>query len=452
MCLHLSSSQALHAAAAGLIGALAGVWGATPSLAGGRVGAATSINNSVTGALGGRPFVVSVGDEVRLRETVQTDSSGQAHLLLDDDTDVAVLSRSTITIERYAPGSKLVSAPDGTFRVHTGHGTAGEPRFETSAGTLTPEGTQFWFDVRNGRITLDVQEGAVRFCPRGKSQAFCVLATSGHSVLGSAGEPARVILGMVGAPPPAPPPPPIRRWPIGFPSPGHDRGGYNPYPPPLPSNCAPMKNCGCPHYHGRGAGCWPGGDGRWTNNSGPNRAGGRWPTNTGGGTYTGSYPYGTGGWTNSGVSETGIGGTHTVKGSTGGNAGTVVSKPIFVKTKGAYAAGYLTHGSPAPYGGGLFQRAGRTAWRFRAPRASTWAGPASFSSKAFPRFESYLLMELQHFAHAGQAASVKFQGIDVLVLRRPRPGKRSKRSGGATAVTGGEAVGCGFLPGFAGGT
>ena len=45
MCLHLSSSQALHAAAAGLIGALAGVWGATPSLAGGRVGAATSIND-----------------------------------------------------------------------------------------------------------------------------------------------------------------------------------------------------------------------------------------------------------------------------------------------------------------------------------------------------------------------------------------------------------------------
>ena len=148
---------------------------------------------------------MSVGDEVKLRETVQTDGSGQAHLILINDTDVAILSRSTMTVERYARGSKVVSTPDGTFIVHTGHGTPGELHIDTSAGTLTPQGTRFWYDVRGGRLKLDVQEGAVRFCPRGKSQAFCVVATPGHTVVGSAGAPAQV-LGMAEPAPPSGPP------------------------------------------------------------------------------------------------------------------------------------------------------------------------------------------------------------------------------------------------------
>jgi FecR protein len=199
MSMHPTSSQASSRRAVGLFGVCAGFCVAVPALAAAPIGSATSVNQSVTGALSGRPFLVSVGDPVKLRETVRTDAFGQARLILVDDTDVAVLSGSTMTIERYAPGSKVVSAPDGTFLIHTGNGSPGELHVNTSAGTLTPQGTRFWFDVRGGHIKLDVQEGAVRFCPRGKGPAYCVVSIPGHDVIGSAGAPAQV-LGMVEPP------------------------------------------------------------------------------------------------------------------------------------------------------------------------------------------------------------------------------------------------------------
>jgi FecR protein len=203
MSMHPRSSRTLDMRPVGLFGVCAGLCVAVPALAAGPIGSATSVSQSVTGALSGRPSLVSVGDPVRLHETVRTDASGQARLTLVDDTDVAVLSGSTMTVERYAPGSKLVSAPDGTFQIHTGNGSPGELHVNTSAGTLTPQGTRFWFDVRGGHIKLDVQEGAVRFCPRGKGPAYCVVSTPGHDVIGSAGAPAQVF-GMVEQPRSAP--------------------------------------------------------------------------------------------------------------------------------------------------------------------------------------------------------------------------------------------------------
>jgi FecR protein len=245
MSLHPSSSPTLPRRAVCLFGVCAGLCVAAPTLAATTVGSAASINQSVTGALSGREFLVSVGDEVKLRETVRTDASGQARLLLVDDTDVAILSRSRMTVERYAPGSKVVSAPDGTFIVHTGHGSAGELHINTSAGTLTPQGTRFWFDVRGGRMKLDVQEGAVRFCPRGKSEIYCVVATPGHEVTGSAGVPAQV-QGMRELPPG----PPISPSPIIY-----NGGSTNTNvgrPPPL--NCYQTRSCGCGPYHRCGTG------------------------------------------------------------------------------------------------------------------------------------------------------------------------------------------------------
>ena len=191
MSIHPLSSPALSRRAVRLC-VCAGVCVSAPAFAAPAIGGAAAIKQSVTGALSGREVLMSVGDEVKLRETVHTNVSGQARLILVDDTDVAILSRSTMTIDRYEPGSKVMSTPDGTFIIHTGHGSEGELHINTSAGTLTPQGTRFWFDARGGRMKLDVQEGAVRFCPRGKSEAYCVVATPGYEVTGSAGAPARI--------------------------------------------------------------------------------------------------------------------------------------------------------------------------------------------------------------------------------------------------------------------
>ncbi len=344
MSLHPSSSQALQCGAVGLIGVLAGLCAAAPGVAApARVGTASSINDSVTGALGGRPFAVSVGDDVKLRETVQTDSSGQAHLLLVDDTDVAILSRSTMTIERYAPGSKLMSTPDGTFLVHTGRGTPGEPRFDTSAGTLVPQGTRFWFDVRNGRIKLDVQEGAVRFCPRGKSQAYCVLATPSHNVLGSAGAPAQV-LGMAGSPPP--PPPPAYPARINYPPQGYYPNTSNPeVPDPSPRASPP------PPAYPTGINYHPTGHYPNTNNPGVVHP---WPPNNCPGDGCGTR----------------AGGTWNPTGGGGESPDMVGNNAKYFKMNNSYANSYFAHPNPASYstpryGGGAFQRVGHSTWPFR---------------------------------------------------------------------------------------
>jgi hypothetical protein len=274
MSMHPTSSRASYTRAVGLFGVCAGFCVSAPALAAGPIGSAASINQSVTGALGGRPSLVSAGDPVRLHETMRTDASGQARLVLSDDTEVAVLSASTMTVERYAPGSKVVSAPDGTFQIHTGNGSPGELRVDTSAGTLTPQGTRFWFDVRGGHIKLDVQEGAVRFCPRGKGPAYCVVSTPGHDVIGSAGAPAQV-QGMVEPPPGAP----TNTRPVYY-------GGNNYYNNNTPNTTytSNPRDCGS---HGHGGRSCPGVTGGG-NNSGWNNSGGndgKYPKPTGG------YPY-----------------------------------------------------------------------------------------------------------------------------------------------------------------
>lgn len=385
MSLHPSSSQALHTGAIGLIGALAGMCVAEPALAGAaRVGTAASIDRSVTGNFGGGPVVMSVGDDVNLRETVQTDSSGQARLVLVDDTDVAVLSRSTITVERYAPGSKLVSTPDGTFLVHTRHRTPGEPQFDTSAGTLVPQGTRFWFDVRKGRIKLDVQEGAVRFCPRGKSQAYCVLATAGHAVLGSAGAPAQV-LGMSEPTPPAPPAPPVYPTGINY----HPTANYpntnntNAVPSWPRSHCVQMENCGCGQAGGYQSikghdGCGNGVDGGSnTAVRGPNGGESRWTKTGDGGTYTGSSWYRPPGHstTDSSGRKTGGGEGYPVDkwntpGASGTSAGVSWSNPKYSEMANSYTKSNLMRGNPAGnsmrgYPGPTFQAGARAAWPFR---------------------------------------------------------------------------------------
>lgn len=295
MSMHPTSSRASYVRAVGLFGVCAGFCVSAPALAAGPIGSAASINQSVTGALGGRPSLVSVGDQVRLHETVRTDASGQARLVLVDDTEVAVLSGSTITVDRYAPGSKVVSAPDGTFQIHTGNGSPGELHVNTSAGTLTPQGTQFWFDVRGGRIRLDVQEGAVRFCPRGKGPASCVVSTPGHDVIGSAGAPAQV-LGIAEPPPGAP----TNTRPVYY-------GGNNYYNNNTPNTTYTSNphDCGSGGYHGgyRDRSC-PGVTGGlnnrgWNNsggnNNGSNNGGGKTGVIYGGGN-DGKYPKATGGY------------------------------------------------------------------------------------------------------------------------------------------------------------
>jgi FecR protein len=212
MSLHPSSSPSLFRRVACLLGVCAGFCITFPALASNGIGSVTRINQSVTGKLSGRPLVMSVGDAVKQNESVRTDASGEARVTFVDYANLVIFSGSSIKLDRFILDSPdrarsvIMSTADGTFEFDSGN-SAGAYRINTTAGSLTPHGTRFTFTVRGGRLRLDVEEGAVTFCPRGKSQAYCVVATPGHSVLGSAGAPAQV-LGINETP--VGPPPTIR--------------------------------------------------------------------------------------------------------------------------------------------------------------------------------------------------------------------------------------------------
>jgi len=217
-------------------GVCAGLSIATPAPAATGIGSVTKLDRSVTGAISGRPFPVSFGDDVREDETLRTDGRGEARLTLVDDTNLVIFSRSSVKLDRFileSPDrarSVIVSTSDGTFAFDTGHSPHEAYRIDTSAGTLSPHGTRFTFALHGGRLKLDVQEGAVMFCPRGESEAYCVVARPGRSVLGSAGAAARVVVANVGTPDQGSPPPaiiPSFRPPVGIPFnvPGLGSGG-----------------------------------------------------------------------------------------------------------------------------------------------------------------------------------------------------------------------------------
>ena len=185
------------------IAVCAGVGGAVPGLAGADIGQATQINQSVTGSYSSKAFSVSAGDRVKLSEVVRTNTSGEARLDFEEGTDLVIFSASSIIMQHFTSASVVMSAGDGTFAFNTGRLSPGSYRIVTSAGTLTPHGTRFTFSVR-GVGSRSMFKGAVTFCPRGKSRAYCVDATPGRSIVGQAGQPAQVV--GYGGPPPAIPP------------------------------------------------------------------------------------------------------------------------------------------------------------------------------------------------------------------------------------------------------
>ena len=193
------------------------------------IGSATRINPSVTGTASGRASAIAVGDDVVQNETVQTGPAGEAKLRFIDSTDLSVGPGSNIKLDKFVfagggtASSVVMSTSRGAFRFTTGNSAHEAYQINTPAAAIGVRGTQFSFTVRNGRLNLDVLQGVVIVCPRGKGKSSCVEARPGQSVQAQAGSPAQVF--AAGGPPPDDPQPPPRR------AQRPPRGG-EPEPPP----------------------------------------------------------------------------------------------------------------------------------------------------------------------------------------------------------------------------
>jgi hypothetical protein len=119
---------------------------------------------------GGRRML-AMDAPVFMGDRVKTGASGEAQIRFRDDTKLVVGPGSSLLIDKFvfdaggAPKAVSINAVRGTFRFISGLGPKSAYTIRTPTATLGLRGTHFDLTVeRNGRTTLALYEGGLRFC------------------------------------------------------------------------------------------------------------------------------------------------------------------------------------------------------------------------------------------------------------------------------------------------
>lgn len=150
-----------------LIGFIAAIALAAPSLAADKVGEAVRISTRVTGQGG----ALATGDAIYRDERIRSNASGVGAFVFEDGTKLAIGPNSNVVIDRYvyAGNSKVkrltLGATKGTLRWISGKSGHKAYRIETPSGTLGVRGTAFDIYVAaNGLTAVTLLNGAAEFC------------------------------------------------------------------------------------------------------------------------------------------------------------------------------------------------------------------------------------------------------------------------------------------------
>ena len=142
MSLHPSSSLAGPLRSVSLFVVCVSLCLAFPALGAEPIGTVTAIEGSATSEVGGRPSPLSVGDAVRLNETVRTDAAGKVKVRFVDGTDLSIGPSSSVTLDRFVWGnsdsSTVISPSRGTFFIRTPR--SGEYEIRTPSATIGTRG------------------------------------------------------------------------------------------------------------------------------------------------------------------------------------------------------------------------------------------------------------------------------------------------------------------------
>ena len=137
------------------------------------VGRAVDVNAGATLVSVGGKRRLTAGASVKSGDVIQTNSTGQVHLLFDDDTKIVVGPRSTLEIDdiliRKNGRAKrfTINALGGTFRFLSGKSAKSTYKIDTPTATLGIRGTIFDLHVENQRATSVVlYQGSIDFCNR----------------------------------------------------------------------------------------------------------------------------------------------------------------------------------------------------------------------------------------------------------------------------------------------
>lgn len=135
------------------------------------VGTTVSVRKRLTGTLGEKKRRLRKGARVHRDELLETSSTGQAELRLDDQTKLALGPRAQLRLDEFVLGnsdSTTTIALDflkGTFRFITGTKKSESYRIKTPSATIGVRGTVFdvYVDRRGDTLVL-LHEGEVEIC------------------------------------------------------------------------------------------------------------------------------------------------------------------------------------------------------------------------------------------------------------------------------------------------
>lgn len=158
--------------AAAMLAALPGVAGfSSEALAQAqRIGAASSVQNSVTRISGGATSSLSVGGSVFRNETVATGAASSARLTFLDETNLSIGPTSRVVLNRFvfseSPNAQTmaVNLARGAFRFSSGALDVKAYKINTPTATIGVRGTILDMFISAGRTIVTMVEGQATGC------------------------------------------------------------------------------------------------------------------------------------------------------------------------------------------------------------------------------------------------------------------------------------------------
>jgi hypothetical protein len=129
------------------------------------IGVAAAVKNDVRGTINGAHSALAVGSNLFQGEVVQTGDASQTELLFNDQTNLSVGAKSTVTLDKFifdpnrGTGEVVLNASLGAFRFVTGSQDPKNYSIKTPTATIGVRGTINRFYISPENLQVVHEEG-----------------------------------------------------------------------------------------------------------------------------------------------------------------------------------------------------------------------------------------------------------------------------------------------------
>ena len=150
------------------------------------IGAATTVQNDVTGSRKGAPAKLGQGDNVFGSELIRTGAGSRAGLTFVDNTNVSIAASSQLTLDKFVyngdhtASNVTFNATKGGFRFISGNSPSAAYKVNTPEAAIGVRGTIYDVQVLGSTTNVVLIEGSASVCLRQGTQVTtrCVVLTN----------------------------------------------------------------------------------------------------------------------------------------------------------------------------------------------------------------------------------------------------------------------------------